>query len=41
MEIGGGGEVRTCRPETLCGGIFHESAEANAVIAKCGAAIAV
>jgi uroporphyrin-III C-methyltransferase/precorrin-2 dehydrogenase/sirohydrochlorin ferrochelatase len=35
------GEVRTCRSEAPCGRIFQESSKINAVIAKCGVAIAV
>ena len=41
MKSGGDGKVRTCRSEVHFGRIFYESAEINAVIAKCGIAIAV
>jgi uroporphyrin-III C-methyltransferase / precorrin-2 dehydrogenase / sirohydrochlorin ferrochelatase len=41
MEIGDGGEVRTCRPKAPCGRIFYENHKFNAVVAKCGSAIAV
>jgi uroporphyrin-III C-methyltransferase / precorrin-2 dehydrogenase / sirohydrochlorin ferrochelatase len=41
MKIGADGEVRTCRSEAAFGRIFYENAGINAVIAKCGTAIAV
>src|SRR5580692_394689 len=40
MKISEDGEVRTCRSEAPFGRIFYESSGINAVIAKCGAAIA-